>query len=67
MRLLPATSYVVEKSELRGTTAKADALDNEDLPPNIKVNTDDMLGTIQLAQQGFINTAEAIQVTSRGL
>jgi intracellular sulfur oxidation DsrE/DsrF family protein len=46
--------------ELCGATAKAQGWGNEDLLPNIKVNTDAMARTMQLVQQGFIKITEAI-------
>jgi intracellular sulfur oxidation DsrE/DsrF family protein len=48
------------KIELCGATAKVYGWGNEDLLPNIKVNTDAMARTIQLVQQGFIKITEAI-------
>lgn len=48
------------KVELCGATARAHGWVNDDLLPNIKVNTDAMARTIQLVQQGFIKITEAI-------
>jgi hypothetical protein len=45
---------------LRGATAKAYGWGNENLLPNIKVNTDAMARTVQLVPQGFIKITEAI-------
>jgi intracellular sulfur oxidation DsrE/DsrF family protein len=46
------------KVELCGATAKAHGWGNEDLLPNIKVNTDAMARTTQLVQQGFVKITE---------
>ena len=46
--------------ELCGATAKAYGWINDDLLPNIAVNTDAMARTIQLVQQGFIKISEAV-------
>jgi hypothetical protein len=46
--------------ELCGATAKAYGWGNENLLPNIKVNTDAMARTVQLVPQGFIKITEAI-------
>ena len=48
------------KIELCGATAKVCGWGNEDLLPNVKVNTDAMARTTQLVQQGFIKITEAI-------
>jgi intracellular sulfur oxidation DsrE/DsrF family protein len=47
------------KIELCGATAKAHNYGNEDLLPNIKINTDAMSRTIQLVQEGFIKISES--------
>ena len=47
------------KVELCGATAKAHNCGNEDLLPNIKINTDAMSRTIQLVQEGFVKTSES--------
>jgi intracellular sulfur oxidation DsrE/DsrF family protein len=44
--------------ELCGATAKAHNWGNEDLLPDIKVNTDAMARTTQLVQQGFVKITE---------
>ena len=44
--------------ELCGATAKAHGYGNEDLIPGIKVNTDAMARTTQLAQQGYVKITE---------
>ena len=44
--------------ELCGATAKAHGWGNADLLPDVKVNTDAMARTIQLAQQGYIKISE---------
>lgn len=44
--------------ELCGATAKAHHWGNEDLLPNIKVNTDAMARTTQLVQEGFVKITE---------
>ena len=46
------------KVELCGATAKAHGYGNEDLLPDIKVNTDAMARTIQLVQEGFVKITE---------
>ena len=46
------------KVELCGATAKAHGYGNEDLLPDIKVNTDAMARTTQLVQQGFVKITE---------
>ena len=46
------------KVELCGATAKAHNWGNEDLLPDIKVNTDAMARTTQLVQQGFVKITE---------
>ena len=46
------------KIELCGATAKAHGWGNEDLLPDIKVNTDAMARTTQLVQQGFVKITE---------
>ena len=46
------------KVELCGATAKAHGWGNEDLLPEIKVNTDAMARTTQLVQQGFVKISE---------
>ena len=48
------------KVELCGATAKVYGWNNEDLMPNILVNTDAMARTIQLVQEGFVKITEAI-------
>jgi intracellular sulfur oxidation DsrE/DsrF family protein len=48
------------KVELCGATARAHGWVNDDLLPNVKVNTDAMARTVQLVQQGFIKITEAI-------
>jgi intracellular sulfur oxidation DsrE/DsrF family protein len=45
--------------ELCGATAKAHNYGNEDLLPDIKINTDAMSRTIQLVQEGFVKISEA--------
>jgi intracellular sulfur oxidation DsrE/DsrF family protein len=45
--------------ELCGATAAAHHWGNEDLLPEIKVNTDAMSRTIQLVQQGFVKVSES--------
>jgi intracellular sulfur oxidation DsrE/DsrF family protein len=45
--------------ELCGATAKAHGYGNEDLLPDIKVNTDAMARTTQLVQQGFVKITES--------
>lgn len=47
------------KIELCGATAKAHNYGNEDLLPDIKINTDAMSRTIQLVQEGFIKISES--------
>lgn len=47
------------KVELCGATAKAHNYGNEDLLPNIKINTDAMSRTIQLVQEGFVKISES--------
>nr|WP_284506995.1 DsrE family protein [Caballeronia sp. GAFFF1] len=44
--------------ELCGATAKSHGWTNEDLLPDIKVNTDAMARTIQLVRQGYIKITE---------
>ena len=44
--------------ELCGATAKAHHWGNDDLLPNIKVNTDAMARTTQLVQDGFVKITE---------
>ena len=44
--------------ELCGATAKAHHWGNDDLLPNIKVNTDAMARTTQLVQAGFVKITE---------
>jgi intracellular sulfur oxidation DsrE/DsrF family protein len=44
--------------ELCGATAKVHGWGNEDLLPDIKINTDAMARTIQLVQQGFVKITE---------
>jgi len=44
--------------ELCGATAKAHHWANDDLLPNIKVNTDAMARTTQLVQDGFVKITE---------
>jgi len=46
------------KVELCGATAKAHGYGNEDLLPDIKVNTDAMARTTKLVQQGFVKMTE---------
>ena len=46
------------KVELCGATAKAHGYGNEDLLPDIKVNTDAMARTTQLVQEGFVKITE---------
>ena len=46
------------KIELCGATAKAHGYGNEDLLPDIKVNTDAMARTTQLVQEGFVKITE---------
>ena len=46
------------KVELCGATAKAHGWGNEDLLPDIQVNTDAMARTAQLVQQGFVKITE---------
>ena len=46
------------KVELCGATAKVHNWGNEDLLPDIKVNTDAMARTAQLVQQGFVKITE---------
>ena len=46
------------KVELCGATAKAHGWGNEDLLPDIKVNTDAMARTTQLVQEGFVKINE---------
>jgi intracellular sulfur oxidation DsrE/DsrF family protein len=46
------------KVELCGATAKVHGWGNEDLLPEIKVNTDAMARTTQLVQQGFVKITE---------
>jgi len=46
------------KVELCGATARAHGWGNEDLLPDIKVNTDAMARTTQLVQQGFVKITE---------
>jgi intracellular sulfur oxidation DsrE/DsrF family protein len=45
--------------ELCGATAKVHNYGNEDLLPNIKINTDAMSRTIQLVQDGFVKISES--------
>lgn len=45
--------------ELCGATAKAHKWGNEDLLPDVKVNTDAMARTTQLVQQGFVKITES--------
>ena len=45
--------------ELCGATAKAHNYGNEDLLPDIKINTDAMSRTIQLVQAGFVKISES--------
>ena len=47
------------KIELCGATAKAHNYGNEDLFPDIKINTDAMSRTIQLVQKGFVKLSES--------
>jgi intracellular sulfur oxidation DsrE/DsrF family protein len=44
--------------ELCGATAKIHKWGNEDLLPAVRVNTDAMARTIQLAQEGFVKITE---------
>jgi intracellular sulfur oxidation DsrE/DsrF family protein len=44
--------------ELCGATAKVHHYGNEDLLPGIKINTDAMARTTELAQQGFVKITE---------
>jgi intracellular sulfur oxidation DsrE/DsrF family protein len=44
--------------ELCGATARAHGYGNEDLIPGIRVNTDAMARTTQLAQQGYVKITE---------
>jgi intracellular sulfur oxidation DsrE/DsrF family protein len=44
--------------ELCGATAKVHNWGNEDLLPDIKINTDAMARTTQLVQQGFVKITE---------
>jgi intracellular sulfur oxidation DsrE/DsrF family protein len=46
------------KVELCGATAKVHGWGNDDLLPDIKVNTDAMARTTQLVQQGFVKITE---------
>jgi intracellular sulfur oxidation DsrE/DsrF family protein len=46
------------KVELCGATAKVHGWGNEDLLPDIPVNTDAMARTTQLVQQGFVKMTE---------
>ena len=46
------------KVELCGATARAHSWGNEDLLPDIKVNTDAMARTTQLVQEGFVKITE---------
>ena len=46
------------KIELCGATAKAHGWANEDLLPDIKINTDAMARSTQLVQQGFVKITE---------
>ena len=48
------------KVELCGATAKAHGWTNADLLPDIRVNTDAMARTIQLAQQSYVKVTEAV-------
>jgi intracellular sulfur oxidation DsrE/DsrF family protein len=45
--------------ELCGATARAHNYGNEDLLPDIKINTDAMARTTQLVQEGFIKMSES--------
>jgi hypothetical protein len=47
------------KVELCGATAKAHNYGNEDLLPDMKINTDAMSSTIQLVQEGFVKISES--------
>ena len=47
------------KIELCDATAKAHNYGNEDLLPNIEINTDAMSRTIQLVQEGFVKISES--------
>jgi intracellular sulfur oxidation DsrE/DsrF family protein len=44
--------------ELCGATARVHDWGNEDLLPDIKINTDAMARTIQLVQEGFVKISE---------
>lgn len=44
--------------ELCGATAKAHGWGNDDLLPNVLINTDAMARTTQLVQQGFVKITE---------
>lgn len=46
------------KIELCGATAKVHHWGNEDLLPDVKVNTDAMARTTQLVQEGFVKITE---------
>ena len=46
------------KIELCGATAKAHNWGNDDLLPDIKINTDAMARTTQLVQEGFVKITE---------
>jgi intracellular sulfur oxidation DsrE/DsrF family protein len=46
------------KIELCGATAKAPGWGNEDLLPDIKINTDAVARSTQLVQQGFVKITE---------
>ncbi len=46
--------------ELCGATAKAHGWGNEDVLPEIKINTDAMARMAQLVQEGFVQIAECI-------
>jgi intracellular sulfur oxidation DsrE/DsrF family protein len=46
------------KVELCGATARVHGWRNEDLLPDIKINTDAMARTTQLVQQGFVKITE---------
>ncbi len=48
------------KFELCGATAKAHGWGNEDVLPEIKINTDAMARMAQLVQEGFTQIAECI-------
>lgn len=56
--LLSALMKQGVRVELCGATAKAHKWGNEDLLPDINVNTDAMARTIQLVQEGFIKITE---------